>query len=327
MDRTKLAAVMDRARAMAADCRLCPRDCRVNRLAGDTGYCGAGAKAAMFMTYANWGEDSEIAPTQAVYLTGCNLACSFCQTGEERRSRARVELTPERFNDIAAGSALSGVNTISFLGGEPTVNLPALFELLAAANDVPPVVWNTNFYGAAEAFELLDGIADVVLGDLKFGNAECGRRLADAPDAREVARARAAEAFVRSPKALIVRHLAVPGHFDCCTRPTLEWIARNLPGVRVSLRTEYMPPRGMPAGYPESRLPSPDEGRAALGLAMKLGLALTRRPTQSPKPNGGGGAKGDGVIMEVMIAPDGSVHLRHVVREAAELLRSLSEAE
>jgi putative pyruvate formate lyase activating enzyme len=111
---------------------------------------------------------------------------------------------------------------------------------------------------------------DVCLADLKCGNRRCAAALLDAEDYVEVARRNLHRASEH--KDLIVRHLLLPGHMDCCTRPTLEWLAAELPRVKVSVRTNYVPPveaKATPAGYVTSQ-----EAEAACRLARDLGLHL-----------------------------------------------------
>lgn len=311
---------LERVRALADPCRLCPRHCGARRLGGEIGACGAGPEPRLFMEYVHWGEDEDIVPAHAIYLTGCNLACRFCQTGLEQKTLAVKPLISALFSALLERGRREGAKTVDIFGGEPTVNMPGLFELFAAVGDFPGLVWNTNLYGEAETFALLDGVADVFLGDLKFGNANCAAVLSGAEDACDVSRMRAAEIMARSPEALIVRHLVMPGHFDCCTRPVLEWIAENLPGVRVSLKTGYMPPKEMLMEWPESRFLRAEEVERAKRLASVLGLRLTRDavlPVEQAA-NFARGKSGEAVDAEVVITPDGTIHLRHVLREIAD---------
>jgi putative pyruvate formate lyase activating enzyme len=315
---------LDRIRSLAENCRLCPRRCGVNRTRGGTGACGAGRRAALFMEYVHWAEDADLVPAQTLYLAGCNLGCRFCQTRAERNRLPEIELTPALFRDILARGREAGAATVNVLGGEPTVNLPALLELFAETGDFPGLVWNTNLYGSSEAFELLAGVADIFLGDLKFGNPGCAAGLAGAADAGEVARERAEEIFARSPEALIVRHLVLPGHFACCARPVLEWIGRRLPGVRVSLKTIYAPPPGLAPADGLNRFLPREEAGAALELAREIGLRLTR-DAPPPLPAAPGTASRPGslpTVCEALISPEGGIYLRHITREVFEAARA-----
>lgn len=312
---------LDTAFSLLEHCRLCPRRCGAARLKGETGFCGEGRHARLFMEYVHWAEDAIITPAQTLYLCGCNLACSFCQTREERGRLPATRLTPELFQSIQSRGRGAGAVSVNILGGEPGVNLPALFEVFAAGGDFPGLVWNTNLYIVAEACALLDGVADLYLGDIKFGCRSCAGALSGRPDAGEVAWERAAEIHARSPQALVLRHLVVPGHFACCTRPVLEGIAKRFPGVPMSLKTVYMPPRDMPAGAGERRFLAPAEAAGAIGLARELGLRLTADAdwaAQSRRPGDGGSAE-----FELVIAPDGGVYLRHALGEALDMVRAV----
>jgi putative pyruvate formate lyase activating enzyme len=270
------------------------------------------------MEYIHWAEDDVIAPAQTVYLSGCNLGCAFCQTREEAGRLPSVRLTPERFGAILRKGLDAGVGSIDVLGGEPGVNLPALLELFAEVGDFPGLVWNTNLYIAAEALRLLDGVVDVYLADIKFGNPGCAEALSGRRDASEVAWRLSRELYSRSPEALVIRHLVVPGHWDCCTRPVLEAVRREMPGVRVSLRTGYMPPRDMPPGMPENRFPDRTEALRAVRFARDLPLRLTGDPELVPGVDSA--ASGSDVEFEIAVTPAGDVHMRHVTREAVDLL-------
>ena len=314
------ATILEKVFRLAEPCRICPRRCGALRLSGETGACGAGPTANLFMEYVHWGEDADIVPAQTLYLTGCNLDCAFCQTGQEMRAPGARPLTPGLFREILDNGAAAGAKTVNILGGEPTVNAPALVELFTRTGDFPGLVWNTNFYGEAEIFSLLDTVVDIYMGDVKFGNSACAERLCGRADAGGVAMARALEIFSRRPDALIVRHLVLPGHFSCCTRPVLEWIASHLPGVRVSLKTGYLPPDGM-RDCPERRFLRDGEIRSAFQLAGELGLRLTRDATL-PEENASE-PPSSGREFEIVLSPEGEVYVRHVTREAAALINAV----
>ena len=320
---------LDAVFSLAERCRLCPRQCGARRLRGETGFCGAGRHARLFMEYVHWAEDAVIAPAQTLYLDGCNLSCSFCQTREERQRLPAARLTPELLRRILASGREKGAASVDILGGEPGVNLFALFELFAESGDFDNLVWNTNLYCTAEACELLAGVADIILGDVKFGSPACAARLAGTADATEIAWRRAAEIHARTPGALILRHLVLPGHFSCCSRPVLENVAEHFAGVPVSLKTVYMPPRDMRPDAPEKRFLSAGETDAAFALARSLGLRLTDDATlaQSRRSEAGDGTNGADNEFEIAIAPDGGVYLRHAHREAVDMLLAATKRE
>ena len=125
------------------------------------------------------------------------------------------------------------------LGGEPTIHLHAALELVAALPDSAKLIWKTNAHGSAQARELLCGIFDVWLADFKFGNDDCAQRLAKISDYVRIVRENLLWADEHGE--LIIRHLLMPGHIDCCWKPVAEWLAENLPGVKVNLRAGFWP--------------------------------------------------------------------------------------
>jgi putative pyruvate formate lyase activating enzyme len=261
------------ARASLAECRLCAHDCGVNRLAGATGLCRAGAEPRFFSAQVEVADELELLPTFAVALSGCDLRCDFCITGESSwNPRAGAGFGAAAMAARAVAALRAGARTIMILGGEPTIHLPGVLDFVAHLPGSARLIWKTNAHGSASARELLVGMFEVWLADFKFGNDACARRLAKVPDYLRVVRENLRWADGHSE--LIVRHLLMPGHADCCWRPVAVWLAENLPGVKVSLRTGYWP--GWHARrHAELRGTVPAaENDFAFGLARELGLNL-----------------------------------------------------
>lgn len=228
------------AQAALADCRFCAHDCRVNRLAGEQGLCHAGAGARYFTAQVEVSDELELIPTFAIALSGCDLRCDFCITGKESwHAAGGWRFDAEAMAARAVQALNDGARSIMVLGGEPTIHLPAALELVAALPDSTKLVWKTNAHGSAQARELLDGMFDVWLADFKFGNDDCARRLARVPD--YVATVRENLLWASEHSELIVRHLVMPGHIECCWQPVAAWLARELPGVKVNLRSGFWP--------------------------------------------------------------------------------------
>jgi putative pyruvate formate lyase activating enzyme len=228
------------ARAMLAECRLCAHDCGVNRLAGEQGLCHAGASPRFFSAQVEVSDELELIPTFAIALSGCDLRCDFCITGAESWSaKAGGSFDAAEMAERAERALGNGARTIMVLGGEPTIHLPAAIELVAALPESARLVWKTNAHGSAQARELLDGMFDVWLADFKFGNDDCAQQLAKISDYVRMVQENLLWANEHSE--LIVRHLLMPGHIDCCWKPVAEWLAGNLPGVKVNLRSGFWP--------------------------------------------------------------------------------------
>lgn len=261
------------ARAALADCQLCAHHCGVNRLAGETGLCHAGASANFFLAQPELTDELELIPTFAIALSGCDLRCDFCITGAESwNPRAGKTLNAAEMAAKAKAALADGAKTVMLLGGEPTIHLPAVLELVALLPENAKLVWKTNAHGSTQARELLDGIFDVWLADYKFGNDTCAQRLAKVSDYPQVVRENLLLANTHSE--LIVRHLLMPGHLDCCWQPIANWLAENLPGVKVNLRSGFWP-AWKASRHPELRgTVSDDETRRAWQIAGALELNL-----------------------------------------------------
>jgi len=258
---------------MLADCHLCEHHCGVNRLAGKAGLCHAGAEARIFMAQTEVSDELELIPTFAIALSGCDLRCDFCITGGPSwNPRAGEPVQLKELVERADAALANGARTVMILGGEPTIHLPAALEIVAALPDDAKLVWKTNAHGSAQARELLDGIFDIWLADFKFGNDDCARWLAKVPDYVRVVRENLLWASEHSE--LIVRHLLMPGHVECCWHLVAEWLAAALPGVKVNLRSGFWP-AWQAARHPELRgTVSTPESVRAVDLARRLGLNL-----------------------------------------------------
>ena len=148
-----------------------------------------------------------------------------------------------------------GANNLNLLGGEPSVSLYGILDMLERIPEEIQIVWNSNMYFSEPVRQALDGLVDVFLADFKCGNDECAVEIMlGVPNYLEVIHENLL--FADEQAELIVRHVLMPGHIECCGRPVLEWIAERLPAAKVSLRFDYIPPvpaGKCPAGYLQDR--------------------------------------------------------------------------
>jgi putative pyruvate formate lyase activating enzyme len=228
------------ARASLACCHLCAHHCGVDRLAGIAGECRAGATARVFSAQTEVSDELALGPTFAIALSGCDLRCAFCITGRESWDAQAGEPLDVAALAARATAALSaGARSVMILGGEPTVFLPDALALAAQLPESATLIWKTNAHASAEARALLDGVFDLWLADYKFGHDACATRLARVPDYTAIVRENLL--WAARDHALIIRHLLMPGHVECCWHPIAAWIGTHLPGTRVSLREGFWP--------------------------------------------------------------------------------------
>lgn len=260
------------------DCHLCPFHCGARR-ATASGICRVGAVSYVASEMLHYGEEEALRPAHAIFFSGCTARCSFC-------TAARFAFNPVYGAPVTAAHLTArilqrqaeGARSVCFIGGDPAPHIPLILATLATlgAQRTIPAVFNSNFYLTDAALDLLDGAIDIYLPDLKFGPAtgaqSCGEAIGGMPDYWRVVTGAIARVAAQG-KQVIVRHLLMPGHFECCTAPALTWLATQ-PAVQVSLLTQYLAPvhaRGALA----RPLDQADVTRARR-LAVDLGLQLVR---------------------------------------------------
>lgn len=227
----------------------------------------------MFKHRVELGEEAELIPSQLFYLSGCDLRCRFCiAEADAFDPRRGGPLTSELFQVAVAAGKAQGARTIQWVGGEPTIHLPAILEVMSECSGLPPIVWKSDFHATPEALALLDGSIDVYLADLKFGNDVCAKRIAGVANYLAIVTRNLTIAAAQGH--LIVRHLILPGHFDCCFRPIVSWLRANLPGVKFSLRDGYLPSWQARHDPDLARPLNAGEARRARDLAMDADLRL-----------------------------------------------------
>ena len=272
-------------------------------------------------------EEEELAPTYEVYFTGCSLRCRFCSMDQAIQAPNVGEWVPPAAlaEDILGGDH-PPFRSIAFVGGDPTVNLPylrALVPELRARDATVPLVLNTHLYlNPARVPEVSEWI-DTVVGDLHFWTSDCARSVAATPDYPEVARA-CAEAFLDQGSALILRVLVLPGHLDCCARPSIDWVARlsrRFPEqVRLHVMTHYAP-LGRARGHAVLGRMLTDEERERVRSWVPEDVGSLAR-AQPPS----GACSGRDPDVPIEIDTQGRVHFPLVTGAVLPLVQSLDSA-
>ncbi|MCE5184644.1 MAG: radical SAM protein [Planctomycetaceae bacterium] len=250
-------------------CCLCPRQCKVDRTAGRTGFCGLDDRLYCFREMIYDKEEGGLSPSHQVYFAGCNLRCAFCSVGEWNQAPTRVptikmEDLPRRIETRKRQGAMN----LNLLGGEPLISVYGILELLEKLPPDTSVVWNSNMYFSEPVRHAIEGLADLFLADYKCDSGKCCEKMLGAGDYTHVVRSNIK--WASKSAGLLIRHVVMPGHFECCSEPILEWIARNVPAARVSLRADYIPP--IPAGDCPADYLDPKEYQKLLELANHLHL-------------------------------------------------------
>ena len=241
-------------------CDLCPRECYVNREAGQTGYCGAPAGAMVAKTMLHQWEEPVLAPngsSGAIFFGGCTLGCKYCQNRAISAAAMGEPMDSKTLRSVMEELVDQGAENIDLV--TPTHYLPTIIPALSPKLSVP-VIYNCGGYERVETLRKLDGLVDVYLPDLKYADNALATALSGAPDYFEVASAAIREMARQtgSPqwegeklvRGTVIRHLILPGQVENSLK-VLDWVGENFaPGqVLVSLMRQYTPMGGLPAPY------------------------------------------------------------------------------
>lgn len=260
---------------MMKSCELCEWKCHVNRLEGKKGVCRVGNKCLISSEFIHMGEEFHITPSHTIFFMGCPFKCQYCQNytisqwyeeGTEVNGKILAELIEKR--------RIEGARNVNFVGGEPTPSLLWVLEALKHCSVNIPTLWNSDMYMSEKTMKILDGVIDMYLSDFKYGNDDCALRLSKVPKFFETCSRNHLLAVKQSE--ITLRHLILPNHVECCTKPILKWIAKNIRSkCLVNLMDQYRP-EWKASEYPEiNRRITQEEMDKAIKFAEKLKIFIT----------------------------------------------------
>ena len=268
-------------------CTLCPRMCRVDRTAGEKGFCGMGvavqgARAALHM----WEEPciSGKKGSGAIFFSGCTLKCVYCQNREIAEGKYGKEISSRRLTEIFLELQGKGAANINLVTAGHFV-VPVKEALLRAKEQglAIPVIYNSGGYERVETLRFLEPVVDVWLPDFKYMDGRLAREYSKAEDYPQTAK-KALEEMVRQAgecrfdkegyiqKGVIVRHLILPGH----TRDSMEILSylHKTYGehIYISVMNQYTPLPQVKDLEPLNRKVTRREYRRVLDFALELGI-------------------------------------------------------
>jgi putative pyruvate formate lyase activating enzyme len=285
------------ARAMLSRCRVCPRFCDVDRLAGERGACGAGAEAAVASAGPHFGEEPCLVGdggSGTIFLAGCNLHCVFCQNGDISREAAGEVMDAAGLARLALRLEARGCENINFV--TPTHVAPAVLAAIVEARGrglAVPIVWNSGGYELPEVLRLFDGLVEIYMPDFKFSRSASAERYCRAPDYPDRAREAIREMHRQvgdlvveggaARRGLLVRHLVMPGGAEE-GREVLDFLAALSARTYVNVMAQYRPAgdvigkEGRRRFAEIARHPTADEVAEVRGHARRLGLRSVTPP-------------------------------------------------
>lgn len=269
-------------------CKLCPRECKVNRLDGETGFCNATSTLKIASYNAHFGEERPlvgVGGSGTIFLSHCNLGCVFCQNWDISHKGAGEEV---EIVDLAGmmlklqDEGCQNINVVTPTHFAPHVVLA--LDLAAGEGLRLPLVYNTCGWERPDILSILDGIVDIYLADFKYMDAARSAQFSsDAASYPDITRAALKEmnrqVGVARPerngiiyRGLIIRHLVMPGDVSG-SRDAMHWISANLPSDSyVNIMIQYRPAYRAHL-YPEiDTYVSRDEYLAVVQEAKNCGL-------------------------------------------------------
>lgn len=272
-----------------SNCTLCPRECHVNRNAGEMGYCGQTAALMAARAALHFWEEPCLSGTNgsgAVFFSGCNLGCVYCQNHEIAHGLSGRGLTVSRLSDIFLELQGKGAHNINLV--TPTHFVPQIVTALETAKKQGlsvPIIYNTSAYEKIETLKRLDGLVDIYLPDLKYFDSTLSRHYSHAADYFEKAAAAIAEMVrqVGAPvfvdgenslmkKGVIVRHLLLPG-CEKDARHILRYLHDTYKNdIYVSIMNQYTPPLHVESIPKLNRKISAQEYEKIVDYAISIGI-------------------------------------------------------
>jgi putative pyruvate formate lyase activating enzyme len=289
MDLVNSGEVEDRIEKLYAKlehCDICPRQCGVNRLEGETGYCKADANLNVSSVQPHFWEEAPLVGlggSGTVFLSHCTLRCVYCQNYTISHYGEGIDMTEAQLADNMLWLQRLGCHNINLV--TPTHYTPQLVKTIAIAARLGltlPIVYNCSGYESVETLELLDGIIDIYMPDIKYGNSESAKLYSDAPDYFEVCKAAVHQMYRQvgdlvierdiALRGLLIRHLILPNE-RAGSYNVLEFIANEISkDSYVNIMFQYRP-RYRASEFKElSRPPYVEKYYNVLDIARGFGL-------------------------------------------------------
>lgn len=270
------------------DCDLCARYCHMDRLHGIKGaVCRTGEQAIVHSSGPHHGEEDPLRGRNGsgtIFFSWCNLRCLFCQNWEISHKGIGEPITTDELARLMLSLQSAGCHNINFVSPSHVVaQILAAVEIAAGRGLCLPLVYNTGGYDSPEALDLLDGVVDIYMPDIKYGKSETAHRYSRIRDYVAVNQAAVKEMYRQvgdlvldssgiARRGLLIRHLVLPGLLDE-TEKVLAFIAQEIsPNSYLNLMDQYHPCYRADNYPPLNRSLSREEYREALKMADRFGL-------------------------------------------------------
>lgn len=263
-------------------CNICPRKCNIDR-EYQTGFCQSPDVFRLSRAALHYWEEPCISGKNgsgAVFFSGCNLKCVFCQNYEISHNNHGAEVSDDKLIEIFESLIEQGANNINLVN--PTHYAKRLAKVLSEWESPVPVVYNSSGYESVQTLKILDGLIDIFLPDFKYSRNDKALKYSRAEDYPQIASAALKEMYRQvnqtvfdesgiMQKGIIIRHLILPSNTNSSLE-TLDYLSRNYPEAYISLMAQYTP-CGDLNDFPELNRPiTGREYNKVVDYALNLGL-------------------------------------------------------
>lgn len=284
----ELQARSELAHAMLAECRLCAKECKVNRLAGKTGVCHTGVQALVSSYGPHHGEEQPLSGWRGsgtIFFSLCNLRCQYCQNAEISQCAVGETVSADRLAEIMLELQAAGCHNINFVSPSHVVAQILAGVLIAAQNGLQlPLVYNTGGYDSLLALQLLDGVIDIYIPDMKYGSAAIARYYSKGPHYPTINQAAVREmhrqvgdlildAAGLAKRGLLVRHLVLPNGL-AGSAEIVQFLAKEIStDTYLNIMDQYYPAYNAQKFAKLKRRITAQEYQAVVDLAQSAGMS------------------------------------------------------
>ncbi len=273
------------------ECRLCPRNCGVNRFTSKSGYCGSDASYSISSITLHKGEEPVISGVKGicnVFFSRCNLSCVYCQNYQISCRKGNVIEDKLELKEVLRQITFyleKGINILGFVS--PSHHIPQMKTIIATLREMgysPTIVYNTNAYDSIDSLKSLEGFVDIYLPDFKYLDSQLSKDYSGAGNYPEIAKAAISEMYRQKGSMLtldneglarsgmIIRHLVLPEHVDNSLN-ILDYIARELSAdIHISLMAQYKPTPEVAHHKQLGRQINKDEYETVVSKLEELGI-------------------------------------------------------
>lgn len=278
---------IESAHGLLSHCTLCPWKCGVDRTGGELGECQTGSTARVYSYMSHHGEEHPLrgrGGSGTIFFSGCNMHCQFCQNADISQENYGMLVNADKIAAMMLDLQARGCHNINLVS--PTHVISQIMDalLIAAKKGLRlPLVYNTGGYDAINTLELLDGIIDIYMPDMKYADAEIAKKYSLIPDYPSHNQEAVKEMHRQvgdleldnngiAVRGLLVRHLVLP-HNISGTKQVMAYLARDIStNTYVNIMDQYHPEYHARQFAELFRRVTVDEFQAAVNMTIDCGI-------------------------------------------------------